>query len=204
MKEDLQDIGDLYKNEFEDAPFEFDKTNWVTIQPQLDKMQFFRFSFFKFNIYYVSVIAFSFLFSAYTMIRFVSGNKKQTTENISVITSDSVVIDSEDTIVYRTEQRSFSGSNSAKRKPSDYINIIKPDHYIDESIEKTDDSLLITKINTNQTEIKETPVATKKSDGTDEKTDILYITKQDTIVVVDTINSATARRRMKKNKMYGK
>ena len=198
MKEDLQDIGDLYKNKFEDAPFDFDKTNWVAIQPQLDKMQFFRFSFFKFNIYYVSVIAFSFLFSVYAMIQFISRNNKETKENISVITSDSVVVVRGDTIVQGTEQRSFSGSNSAKRKPSDYINIIKPDYYIDESIQKHEDSSTITVENVNPEQINESTVKAKENKAAEEKVDILYITKQDTIVVVDTINSATARRRMKK------
>jgi|GEM_PF-2557017 len=208
MKEDLQDIGDFYKNKFEEAPFDFDKTNWMAIQPQLDKIQFLRFAFFRFNVYYLSVIVLSFLFSAYLLVHIISTDRnrnRSNTQNNAVNKSDSVVHDNEEVILSRTNNESMSGGNVAKRKPSSYINIMKPDHYSEEAQEEEVDSSYMSNLNLIQPKAKENQIAADKEKKiTEEKVDILYITKQDTIVVVDTVSSATAKRRMKKNKMYGK
>ena len=44
----------------------------------------------------------------------------------------------------------------------------------------------------------EKPTVTKKA--MEEQRKHIYITKQDTVVIIDSIDSATARKRMKKNK----
>jgi len=196
MKDEIQDIGDLFKAELENETLEPKSSGWSALQPALDKNTFMHFNIYKFNVYYMSLIILTFLFSSYTLTHtafyntptvFIESDKKQESgisKNTHHIQSESDATDLNKVNILKQPAPNFIRSNNGNK-----------------NLSKSADSLEIQPATANtDNNISKQPEEIIPSKKTIEQHKVLYITKQDTVVIIDSIDSETARKRMKRNK----
>jgi hypothetical protein len=196
MKEEIQDIGDLFKSELENEAMEPKSSGWTGLQPALDKKEFMHFKIYKFNVYYMSLIILTFLFSSYPFVHtlfsdnttlFIPADEKHKSDILKQTVSDSAESDT---------AAGFNKENGLKRSASAFMHSGTENKNLSKSLDSL--PLLPTAETTANNLSKQTEESVPSKKTTEQQHKVLYITKQDTVVIIDSIDSKTALKRMKK------
>ena len=212
MREDIEDIGDLFKDQLDDATMEPKSSNWDNIQKDLNKIQFRRFSIFRFNIYYASLIVVVLLFSSFYIFKEFSSEKEvqnkgnnATKQTDSIVSTDNKQIDNHNNSSGLSSDKSYK-KHIAKPANGSTKNVTTPASDVSDTTHTTN-TLKTTdpKIQEEKELLIETPKKPEpeKIKPKQERKQI-YLTKQDTLVVIDTLDDAPARKRLKKDKTNDK
>ena len=212
MREDIEDIGDLFKDQLDDVTMEPKSSNWDNMQKDLNKIQFRRFSIFRFNIYYASLIVVVLLFSSFYIFKEFSSEKEvqnkgndATKQTDSIVSTDNKQIDnhnnssglssekSSEKPIVKPADGNTKNSDSPANDVSDTTHTINILNTPDPKIQEEKQLLIETTKKTEPEKVK--PKQERKQ---------IYLTKQDTLVVIDTLDDATDRKRLKKSKANGK
>ncbi len=208
-------IENIFKQGLENYEIQPDEDEWSAIDLALPRVNFFRFSFLNFNIYYCSLIVLGFLFSALTLIYTLSERNVSTQAAVSGEKKKNEFT----TFDIHNDQK---GSKQIKKvsKPSDSQKVsvakIKPNEVLitevvsknksttelnshipldvnkDTLISKEESQHTIKEVNITTKELSQ-PEQQKKKEVKEKR--IVYITKQDTIIVIDTLSKRKPKRK---------
>jgi len=125
MKEDNKKLGDLYKDVFKDLEEQGTGYDWNDMEKKLDRIQFYRLSFTRFNIYYSLLIITCFIASItsathYFLVAVPRLNKQNTviiTDSVSVPSSGNTLNDPKTTIENRDLNNTMLQDNKKKTDP---------------------------------------------------------------------------------------
>lgn len=207
MKNEAQHIGNLFKTTLENYQIEPEEGDWIILDQKLNKMKFFKFSLFNFNIYYSLFIFGTFLLSSALFIK--SFNQKNEIEPKNNKASSVVInkIAPKDATENKVKSNKESTPKEKTEKPSRLIinksnsgsdgNTVKSSINSNISNSKKKDSSLT--INTeapplhpdkiNNTSEENTLIKEKENkEKLPKKKKIVYISKQDTVIVYDTLS----------------
>jgi hypothetical protein len=198
-------IENIFRKGLENYKIEPEEEEWTALNLTLPRLNFFKFSFYTFNIYYCSLIVLCFLFSTFSLLFTLSGKYSRS-----------------ERFVERSERK--ENSNNPLLNKSELTSTIQIEEEKEAEatrklpeLEKNEEKISKTKVlskNTNNTE--STPVSSKRTkeplvNGEDnllklersetteitqgeqpmelnkKKKRVVYITRQDTIVVIDTL-----------------
>jgi len=209
MNEDRQNIGNIFKSTLENYNAQPEEGEWIMLDQKLTKVSFFRFSFSKFNIYYSILIVSTFIMSSTIFINsFINTENKSSLENSPVsikenkiITSDSIktidpVASKENVITSNKEINKHdlndeSRGNKDGNKSGNSVKVELND-FQKSSSPQTKDSVLIRPSNklTPSNSVEKETITTDPSNKikSDKPKKVVYISKQDTIIVYDTLN----------------
>ncbi|MCU0428483.1 MAG: hypothetical protein MUF42_00800 [Cytophagaceae bacterium] len=212
MSKEKGHIGKLYKDAFQHASLNSaqDDQDWAPISNRLDKKRFFRFSLTRFNIYYSSLIAISFLLLLFLLLK--SARREQGEASYSTQSSDT----SASLYQISSHHRSASGANPpvqentgsipAKTYPQKNVisqksntvladaNNLPPDYKkLENTITK--DSSIKNAAEISSTYYKSDSLIVSNSVSVRKPKKIVYITRQDTIMVIDTLGPKKQRRK---------
>jgi hypothetical protein len=186
-----KNIGELFKNSLENFEVNGDSSDWIAMDMKLEKMKFFKFHFSSFNIYYASLIALTFLFSTAIAVHSFTKTRDQNSENPENIlqpTSQSTISTKEkEEIFIDSVKQAYRKKNLPPSSPSttpvDQYSTIQnsPASSTADSI-RPDSSKTIT--------VTEKPFKKKEP-----QKKVIYITKQDTLVVVDSVKTNKHKKR---------
>jgi len=208
-------IENIFRQGLENYEIQPDEEEWSAVDLALPRINFFRFSFVNFNIYYCSLIVLCFLFSALSLLYTLSGRNVRTSAAITgekgkveypiiekdekarlkqVNNKDGQFLSSQresvekvkSEVVIKTESKSRNKNNAE-------INSHIPQRINQDTLgnkEKVQQSIQID--NPTLTELSQ-PEQQKKKNVKNKR--IVYITKQDTIVVIDTLSKRRPKRK---------
>lgn len=215
MSKEYRNIGELYKERFEEFECPGDSSDWNELAYKLDKKEFFKFNISRFNIYYSSLIVITFILSVCVFVRHtilmeednnletvnpVSGERRSAADLGSAIEDD----EQGETEVAR-KNPFYNGSNDGYRDSDNETKNALPSREGTSSSGSGDamkkDTLV--RVLTESKVITDTLKKTSASDSISKvkpkvnpkPKKIVYITKQDTIVKYDTL------RKKKRNKL---
>lgn len=185
MREHKEDILDLYKKDFEGK---IEEDEWEDLALKLEEVNFYHFRFVRFNIYYCSLIILTFLFSAGVFVDHYffgedQASKEQATGSPAFIEKKSAVTET----INDSAGKAISALPKKKKKntPTPISKVAKSSLII------SDDPINTPSGNKEESPSKSDPYiepALKKDSILKKKPkNVVYITRQDTIVIYDTL-----------------
>lgn len=207
-------IENIFRQGLENYEIQPDEDEWSAVDLALPRVNFFRFSFVNFNIYYCSLIVLCFLFSALSLIYTLSGRNVRTetvftgekgkvefpiTENqdkaeLKKINKDSRTLASQKISGEKVKSKVVIKAESVsenKNKPELKSSIAKGN--IQDTLENKEK--MQQPINVDNPPLTELSQSEQQKKKDAKKKRIVYITKQDTIVVIDTLSKRKPKRK---------
>lgn len=208
-------IENIFKQGLGNYEIQPDEDEWSAIDLALPRVNFFRFSFVNFNIYYCSLIVLCFLFSALSLIYTLSGRNvrtqtpvasekkknelatfdKDNQTGLKQINKDSKPLVSQKISIVKTKPKESLKTESVsnnKIRTTDQKSLIPVN--INEDTLKDKEKLHQANKPDNSSVTESSQREQQKKKG-DKKKRIVYITKQDTIVVIDTLSKRKPKRK---------
>ncbi|GAL82782.1 hypothetical protein MYP_8 [Sporocytophaga myxococcoides] len=204
-------IENIFKQGLENYEIQPNEDEWSEIDLALPRINFFRFSFVNFNIYYCSLIVLCFLFSALSLIYTLAGKNVRTQPSVAVkkeniefekfdqkelkqINKDSKSVVSQRVSVVKVKPKKIVKSESvANYKINTNKNLHIPLDINQDTLGNNEKLQQSSKeANLSLTELSQ-PEQQKKKDVSKKR--IVYITKQDTIIVIDTLSKRKPKRK---------
>jgi hypothetical protein len=196
MSEDSP-IDKLFREKLGEASINSDNSEWLDIEQGLTRSRFMRFSLYHFNVYYASLICFTFLFSTAVFLR--SYAIKQDLKS------------GEEEPVSETQKEQFMNENSGKKGITDTVNgemitkkkTITRSELINKLKEGNKKEVMADSLgkasgdNLNKTNEGDNKEVHKQYSKEVEEKEIIYITQQDTLIVIDTMKVSRKRQRRK-------
>lgn len=197
-----KNMGELFKTSFEDFELKGDSSDWSVLEMKLEKMEFFRFNLTCFNIYYASLIALTFLFSSGVLIDYFLVSKEdpiQESRNKNNGLQKGVHEDSnKNAVVFSKDKTTVKQkkvpSGEKKSENSKLISSKESKNSKEDKAVLSSTSVLLADTLSVDTLKGEAPVE-KKVQKKEPKKKIIYITKQDTLIVVDSIKTKSKKKK---------
>ncbi len=205
MNKDSKDIGDLFKSGLQNYKAEISEEEWLATEIQIKGKNFFRFSVSNFNIYYCTLFLTSFVLSSIVFVDYYFGKGKAASypvkEEVIVPLKNSLPEDNSKqntmagdngtTIRYTTSSKKPAKKTSCSANNSPQNNLV-----ISQDTVKKNDNVILTPVeNTTIPSVKSTDSAATIQKPKPKK--IIYITRQDTVRVYDTLDAKKTRKRKK-------
>jgi hypothetical protein len=202
MENKSENIGDLFKSRLNDFSVEGSRDEWIELDIKLEKSYFFKFRPTHFNIYYSALVGICFLLSTAVFVDHFLIKREFITEKINNEQIEPGQIN-QDKSIQENKQSNLINPKSIKTKriiESKYKdsntnyqeNIIPKNNEQDRKLELTKPDILTT-----ETSKENLPEVVSAIPEIKPKKKVVYITKQDTIVVFDTVKTNKTRRRLK-------
>ncbi|WP_028981795.1 hypothetical protein [Sporocytophaga myxococcoides] len=206
-------IENIFKKGLENYEIQPDEDEWSAVDLALPRVNFLRFSFVNFNIYYCSLIVLCFLFSALSLIYTLSGRNARThatvagekerieypafdksgkTETEKINENSKSLATQKVSVVKEKPKEVLKTESLSKDKNNPELNLQIPKAIKQDSLENKEKTHPLKVENTIITESSQ-PEQQKKKDA--KKKRIVYITKQDTIIVIDTLSKRKLKRK---------
>ncbi|MBO9699472.1 MAG: hypothetical protein J7604_04635 [Sporocytophaga sp.] len=207
-------IENIFRQGLENYEIQPDEDEWSAVDLALPRLNFFRFSFVNFNIYYCSLIVLCFLFSALSLIYTLSGRNvktqtvvagekgiieyptfhKEDKTGLKQIIKEDKALASQKVSEEKVKSKSvIKTKDLTGNKNNENLNPITPQGINQDTVgnkEKLQQSIKID--NPTLTDLSQ-PEQQKKKNVKNKR--IVYITKQDTIVVIDTLSKRRPKRK---------
>ena len=186
MKTKPENIGEFFKQSLEDFEVKEQGSDWPALGLKLERLKFFTFSLTYFNIYYASIIALTFVFTSALIIDhfLISGNDIEVVKmnEVEQVQKDGTYVTEK-----KTEYPSKENINS-KNKESKSTKSLQEEGISDnKNISLISDS--VAAILADSVKVLSIPTENKEGIKKIPKKRIIYITKQDTIIVIDTVKT---------------
>ena len=192
MQNKINDIGELLKTRLGSVEIEGKRNGWADMDRNIKRIKFFKFDPYEFNIYYASIIVLTFIFAAVTLTRhFMLYDMSSVDSNIAPVATGSAT--SSDTsnatnvIPFLIQKKNYKKNYFSSPQNADSIEVLHKttsEDYI-QSEEILEDS------------VPGFSAPEKTTESPVEKRTV-YITKQDTIFIVDTLDKPDKRRKFKR------